>query len=60
MKTELKKAIVDFIFENEKDFQLINRTIQYFREYIYNSEGDYLIGGEEVKDFIKDAIKFLL
>jgi len=56
MKTELKKVIIDFIFENRTDFQLHNLTTKTFREYIYNSEGNYLIGGEDVAGFIKDAI----
>ena len=40
---ELKKAIIDFIFEKEK-FQLHNATIEKFRLYIYDSNGNYLIG----------------
>ena len=31
MKKELKKAIIDFIFEEEKEFQLHNATIEKFR-----------------------------
>jgi hypothetical protein len=60
MRTELKKAIIDFIFENEKEFQITNRTIQHFREYIYNAEGNFLIGGEDVSEFIDKAIKLIL
>lgn len=59
MKTELKKAIVNFILDNEKEFQLHNTTTQKFRAYIYDSEGSYLIGGKEVGEFIRDAIKLL-
>lgn len=59
MKKELKQAIVNFIFENEKNFQITNATKEKFREYIYTSKGEYLIGGEDVKDFINDAIKLL-
>ena len=60
MKQELKQAIINFIFENEKDFQLPNNTTKEFSPYIYDSTGNYLIGGEDVSIFIKDAIKLLL
>jgi len=60
MKTELKKAIVNFIFDNEKEFQITNTTIQKFRAYIYDPEGSYLIGGKDVVEFIKDSTKLLL
>ena len=59
MKKELKKAIIDFIFEKEKEFQLHNSTIEKFRPYIYDANGNYLIGGEDVANFISKAIKLL-
>jgi len=59
MKKELKKAIIDFIFEHEGEFQLINTTIEKFRLYIYDTEGEYLIGGDDVRDFICKAIEFI-
>ena len=59
MNTELKKAIVNFIFERESEFQLKNATIEKFRPYIYYPEGNYLIGGEEVSKFIDEIIKIL-
>ena len=59
MKTELKKAIIDNIFQNEKQFQINNFVTDEFREYIYNSKGNFLIGGEEVSNFITEAIKLI-
>jgi len=59
MKKELKQTIVNFIFENEKEFQLSIAVIGEFREYIYTGKGEYLIGGEDVAKFIKDAINLL-
>jgi hypothetical protein len=59
MKKELKQAIVNFIFDNEKEFQLTNRTSEKFRAYIYDSAGEYLIGGKEVLEFIRDAEKLI-
>ena len=59
MNTELKKAIVNFMFDNSKGFQLINNTTQEFRSYIYDSRGNYLIGGENVANFIKETEKLI-
>ena len=56
MNKHLKKAIVNFIFENEKEFQLSNAAMTKFRAYIYTCTGDYLIGGENVRNFIRTAI----
>ncbi len=60
MNTELKKAIVNFMFDNSKDFQLINNTVKEFRAYIYNDKGNYLIGGENVSNFIKQTEKLII
>ena len=59
METELKKKIIDSIFENANDFQLVNNTIDNFRSYIYYRDGSYLIGGEAVAEFIKKAIELI-
>lgn len=59
METELKKAIINFIFENEKEFQLANRTVEKFRPYIYDAHGNYLIGGQKVSTFIDKAINLI-
>jgi len=59
MKKELKQAIVNFIFDNEKVFNLTNFTKEYFKEYIYTSKGEYLIGGEDVSEFINKAIDLI-
>ena len=59
MRKELKKAIIDYIFENEKEFQLTNSVRTKFRAYIYDGEGNYLIGGKEVSEFIREAIKII-
>lgn len=59
MNIQLKKAIVDFMFENRLDFQIINNTHEHFREYIYTIKGEYLIGGREVSEFIHMADKLI-
>lgn len=52
MHNQLKKEIVNFMIDNSKEFQLVNRTTNEFRQYIYTPKGDYCIGGEEVSEFI--------
>jgi hypothetical protein len=59
MNTELKKAIVNFIFDNSNEFQITNATVNEFKLYIYDDKGNFLIGGEEVSEFIQNAIKLL-
>lgn len=59
MYKELKKAIIDFMFENSTDFQLNNNTVQKFRPYIYDHNGDYLIGGENICELINMVYKLL-
>ncbi len=59
MNKELKKAIINHIFDNATEFQLPNNTTDKFRNYIYDGDGEYLIGGKEVKEFINAAIKLL-
>jgi len=59
MKKELKLAIVSFIFNNEGNFQLHNATTKEFKEYIFSSSGNYLIGGEDVNKFIEEAINLI-
>ena len=57
MNPLLKKTIILWIFENDKNWQLNNATTEQFRAYIYDADGNYLIGGEEVSEFIKDFLK---
>ena len=59
MRKELKQAIINYIFENEKEFQLTNSVKTKFRAYIYDADGNYLIGGKEVAEFIDKAIKLI-
>ena len=59
MNTELKKAIFNYMADNHKQFSLVNNTTDEFRAYIYNANGDYLIGGEDVGEFIRQVDKLL-
>ena len=55
MHKELKKEIIKWLLENENKWQRLNSCTKEFRNYIYDNEGNYLIGGEEVSDFIDKA-----
>ena len=55
MHKELKKEIIKWLLENENKWQRLNACTKEFRNYIYNDEGNYLIGGEEVSNFIEEA-----
>lgn len=57
MQTELKNAIIKAVQDNANEFQLQNYIIDNFKAYIYDSKGNYLIGGEEVANFITNFIK---
>ncbi len=59
MRFELKKAIIEWMVENVSLFQLTNNTREHFKEYIYTSDGQYLIGGKQVSDFISDMSDIL-
>ena len=59
MNLDLKKEIVNFMLNNIKEFQLLNKTKENFRPYIYNSNGAYLIGGAEVVEFINEFEKLV-
>lgn len=56
---ELKQAIINWLFENEKVLGRINHCTDAFRAYIYDAKGNYLIGGKEVAEFIEKADKLL-
>lgn len=59
MNKELKKAIVDFMFEHDKDYQLVNNTKEEFRQYIYTPKGEYCFGGKEVGEFVNNVEKIV-
>lgn len=47
------------MFENEKVFNRVNCCMDAFRAYIFDANGNYLIGGKEVAEFISKANKLL-
>lgn len=59
MHKDLKKAIVNFMFDNSTEFQLLNVTKEKFRQYIFTPEGDFCFGGSEVIEFIRMTDKLI-
>lgn len=59
MYMELKKAIIDWLIENRNAWQRTSACRTKFRQYIYDDAGEYIIGGQNVDDFIDAADKLL-
>ncbi|MDN6292526.1 MAG: hypothetical protein L0J35_05585 [Tetragenococcus halophilus] len=59
MHKELKKQIVSWLLENENRWQRVNSCSNEFSDYIYNQQGEFLIGGEDVYEFILEADKLI-
>ena len=57
---ELKRIILIWLLEHENEWQRINACVDEFRNYIYDDNGSYLIGGVSVANFINKADKLLL
>ena len=56
MNIELKNKIIETIQAHQQEFQITNFATDAFREYIYDKDGNYLIGGEKVANFISEFI----
>ena len=56
---ELKKAIIDWYFENIDLFNRLNCCTKQFHHYIYGPDGNYLIGGENIYNFCKSMDKII-
>lgn len=59
MYKELKQKILQWLLDHENEWQRTNSCREQFRPYIYDAEGNYLIGGEVVSDFITEADKLI-
>ena len=59
MNKELKKAIINWLLENENQWQRTNSCRESFRNYIYDDNGNHLIGGEMASEFITKADKLI-
>lgn len=59
MYKELKEAIIKWLLDNENAWQRVNACREYFRAYISDGDGHYLIGGATVSEFIREADELL-
>lgn len=59
MYKELKQAIIEWLLDHEHEWQRLTSCIEHFRQYIYDKNGEYIIGGEITMQFIEDADKLL-
>ena len=59
MDKDLKREIVEWLLDNENCWQRASMCKEVFRPYIYAPNGNYLIGGEDVANFINNIDKVL-
>lgn len=56
---ELKRAIIYWLLDHEYEFQRVNTCTNHFKAYIYDVDGNYLIGGKDVYKFIIETDKVI-
>lgn len=56
---ELKRAIIYWLLDHEYEFQRVNTCMNHFKAYIYDADGNYLIGSEDVYKFIIETDKVI-
>lgn len=59
MYKELKAEILKWLLDHENEWQRVNTCREVFRQYIYNADGNHIIGGKIVSEFIIEADKLL-
>lgn len=59
MNKELKRAIINWLLDNETEWQRVTTCYDEFRQYIYTDAGNYTFGGENISEFIRKADKLL-
>lgn len=61
MSMELKRAILNWLINNQNLWNRLNGCKNEFRDYIYDKDGEFLKYGigREVSDFIEKAEKLL-
>ena len=59
INTELKQAIINYIFENYNLFNRLNNTTSKFKNYIYDENWNYLIWWKEIIDWIEKIDKMI-
>ena len=52
---DLKKAIINWLLDHENEWQRIIACHNAFEQYIFDSNGEFIIGGKDVSEFISKA-----
>ena len=55
----IKRQILNWLLDNEHEFQRINVCHETFRNLIYDSQGEYLVLGADISSFISEADKLI-
>lgn len=59
INTELKQAIINYIFEKYNTFNRLNNTIDKFKNYIYDENWEYLIWWKDIIEWIEKIDKLI-
>lgn len=59
INTELKQAIINYIFEKYNVFNRLNNTIHNFKNYIYDENWNYLIWWKDILQWIEKIDKMI-
>lgn len=60
INNDLKKAMADWVFEHINEYQLYNAASEHFRAYIFDANGNWLIGGEANYNFLHKLIDIII
>lgn len=56
---DLKKAIINWLLDHENEWQRVNACHDAFRQYIFDANGEFIIGGRDTSEFISKADELL-
>lgn len=59
INTELKQAIINYIFENYNLFDRLNYVKDKFKNYIYDENWNYLIWWKDILQWIQNIDKLI-
>jgi len=59
INTELKQAIINYIFENYNLFNRLNCTTKKFKNYIFDENWNYLIWWKDIIEWIEKIDKMI-
>ena len=59
INTELKQAIINYIFEKYNVFNRLNNTTSKFKNYIFDENWNYLIWWKDIIEWIEKIDKLI-